>query len=375
MIAMKTKVLFLSRFPSEKQIQSVIKRTSFAKALVVCDRKLRHKPFLQSWLKSSKFSFYFVSGGEETKSIEKLPIHLRKILNLSNSYGKDQLLFISLGGGSIGDLTGFLSSIYKRGFPLIHIPTTWLAALDSAHGGKNALNFLSIKNVAGTYHFPKIVFIVKEILNILPAKQKQMAFGELLKIALIEGENFYKNLYIYLVNEFIPLQFKDSESFLKEKVKLDWQKFPYLKFLKTGIAAKLKIVHQDPFEEKGLRRKLNFGHTIGHIWESAYGISHGEAVLLGMLFSVRWSAHKKLLNKKHFHELQNLISFFLDFKEKPLSLSQFKKYLKQDKKSVTTISLEFVFIKRPGLVTVKRVQKKELIREAQRQGFVKKNEK
>ena len=376
-----------------------MKRTSFTKALVVCDRKLKNTPFIQSWLKNPKFSFYFVSAGEGTKSIERLPIHLKTILSLSKSYGKDQLVFVSLGGGSIEDLTGFLSSIYKRGFPLIHIPTTWLAALDSAHGGKNALNFLGIKNIVGTYHFPQAVFIVEEILNTLPPKQKQMAFGELLKMALIEGGSFYRELCACLVSEFMSSQFKtigfpirkgklkctyqgvpsveqkkEFSSIPADKRKLiDWQEFPWEKFLKKGIAAKMKIVCQDPFEKKTLRRLLNFGHTIGHILEAAYGIPHGEAVLSGMLFSIRWSMYKKLLSKKNFYEIQYLISSFSDFNKKPLSLSHFKKYLEQDKKSFTHASLEFVFIKRPGFVIIKKVRKEEIIREAQRQGLVKKN--
>lgn len=347
-------MLFLPRFPSERNIISVMKEASFAKALVVCDRKLKNKYFLRSWVKNPGFSFYFVSAGESTKSIEKLTAHLKKILNLSESYGKDQLVFISLGGGSIGDLTGFLSSVYKRGSSLIHIPTTWLAALDSSHGGKTALNFSGIKNFIGTYHFPKAVFIVDEILENLPLKQKRMAFGELLKIALIEGGGFYKDLHTFLKSP-------------------DWKKFPWKKFLKKGIAAKVRVVKEDPFEKKNLRRKLNFGHTIGHVLETAYAISHGEAVLLGMLFSIKWSARKKLLSKKNFYELQNLISSLSDFKGKPLFLSQFKKRLEQDKKSVTTASLEFVFIKGPGSIIIKKVRKEEVIREAQRQGLVKKN--
>ena len=160
----------------------------------------------------------------------------------------------------MGDLTGFISSIYKRGVSLIHVPTTWLAALDSAHGGKNALNVSGIKNVVGTYYFSKAVFIVEEILQTLPLKQKHLAFGELLKIALIDGGELYRSL----------------------KQNPNWQKSLWKVFLKKGIAAKMKIIRKDPFEKKSIRSVLNFGHTVGHIlensvcsspWTSGYGVN------------------------------------------------------------------------------------------------------
>ena len=322
-------------------------QTPFRKALVICDSKLKTHPSLQAWQKNSIFSFYFVSSGEGTKSIEHLSRHLKNILSLCENCGKDHLVFISVGGGSLGDLTGFLSSIYKRGVPLIHIPTTWLAALDSAHGGKNALNFSGIKNVVGTYHFPQAVFIVEEVLKSLPLKQKRMAFGELLKIALIEGGSFYKSL----------------------KQQSDWRKFSWEKFLKQGIASKIKIVRQDPFEKKSLRRALNFGHTVGHILEAAFKIPHGQAVMQGMLFSMEWSARKNFLNKKELQNLRSLIpGDFLITKKIPMVL--FKKLLRQDKKYKDPSCLEFVFIHRPGTVTLQRVKEREILQEAQRQGLV-----
>ena len=342
-------VIFLSRFPSVKKIQASIGKPFFKKAFVICDKKLKSGFFLKTWLKDPLFSFYFISSGETTKSLEKLPDHLKKIQKLNQNYGRDHLLFISLGGGSVGDLTGFISSIYKRGVPLIHIPTTWLAALDSAHGGKNALNVFGVKNVLGTYHFPRAVFIVKEVLQTLPLNQKQLAFGELLKIALIEGGKFYRSL----------------------KQHSNWQTLPWETFLKKGIASKMKIVQKDPFEKKSLRSVLNFGHTIGHILEAVFSLPHGQAVMEGMLFSMRWSAKKNLLTKKNLYALQSLMpKKILTPQRNQIPISLFKKLLKQDKKYKSPSFIDFVFIRQPGSVIVKKVTEKAILQEAQRQGLV-----
>lgn len=342
-------VIFLSRFPSAKKIQTAVGKPFFKKALVICDKKLKSASFLKAWLTNPLFSFYFVSSGETVKSLEKLPDHLKIIQKLNQNYGKEYLLFISLGGGSVGDLTGFISSIYKRGVSLIHIPTTWLAALDSAHGGKNALNVFGIKNVVGTYHFPGAVFIVKEVLQTLPLNQKQLAFGELLKIALIEGGEFYKSL----------------------KQHSNWQTLPWEIFLKKGIASKIKIVQKDPFEKKSLRSVLNFGHTIGHILEATFSLPHGQAVMEGMLFSMRWSAYKNLLTKKNLYAIQSLIpKKILSPQRDQIPFSLFKNLLKQDKKYKSPSVIDFVFINQPGSVIVRKVTEKAVLQEAQRQGLV-----
>ena len=115
-------------------------------------------------------------------------------------FGRKGWKLVSFGGGSIGDLSGFVASIYKRGVPLIHIPTTWLSALDSAHGGKNALNFSKVKNLVGTYYFPEQVYIVKEILNQLPEEREREAYGEVLKMAIVGGGRFYASLKDHFLN-------------------------------------------------------------------------------------------------------------------------------------------------------------------------------
>lgn len=340
-------VFFHSHLPSPKQV--ILKSyPSAKKMIVVCDKKLKNLPALKPW-KNSLVSFYFISSGEKEKTVERLPFHLEKILSLTKGTGKENLLLVSLGGGSIGDLTGFLAAIYQRGVPVVHFPTTWLSALDSAHGGKTALNFKKIKNAVGTYWFPKNIFIIRDFLKTLSKEEKQSAFGELFKTALISGGAFYNDL-------------KNTPP----KSTQDWEKF-----LKQGTAIKRNIVKKDPFETKGLRRKLNLGHTLGHILESTNEIPHGQAVLKGILFSAQWSFKKNLLIRKNLTEVKTLVSLNSTSKEtKKISSGKFKRLLSRDKKRNKDSNVDFVFIKCPGNVIIQSVSQKSILKEAQKQGWV-----
>ena len=340
-------VSFCARLPSLKQV-ILQSHPSAEKVIVISDKKLKTHPSLQLW-KKPLARFYFVPSGEKEKTVEKLPFHLKKIFTLAEGAGKDSLLLASLGGGSVGDLTGFLAAVYQRGVPLAHFPTTWLSALDSAHGGKTALNFKKIKNAVGTYWFPKKVFIVRDLLKRLPEKEKKSAFGELFKTALIKGGAFYNEL-----KQNPPAGVRDWE-----------------KFLKHGIAVKRDIVKKDPYETRGLRRILNLGHTLGHVLESARGLPHGQAVLEGILFSAKWSFKKQILSEKRFLEIEGLISSHSsNGKRKKIPLAQFKKFLRQDKKKKNRREMDFIFIRRPGKAVILPVSETEILREAKRQEWI-----
>ena len=204
----------------------------FKQVLVICDKRFQSSSLLKTWRKNKQFKFYYVKSGEQSKSLECLPQHIQKINSLVSDFDKSSLLFIGLGGGSLIDLTGFLASIYKRGLPVVFIPSTWLSALDSAHGGKNALNFKNIKNLLGTYHFPKAVYIVEELLKQNPKDLEQQAYGELLKIAFIKGGAFYKKIKNSNLNSSLFIQ----------------------TLLKDAIESKMAIVKKDPLK-LGLREK------------------------------------------------------------------------------------------------------------------------
>ncbi len=199
-----------------------------------------------------------VQSGEGAKSFEVYEKLLRKLLELKFTR-KD--LIIALGGGVIGDLSGFVASSYMRGIDFISIPTTSLSQIDSSIGGKVAINLDKVKNIVGAFYHPKMVFIDTDTLKTLPKRHFTAGLVEALKAGLIYDKELF-------------------ELFEKED---------YLDHLEEIITAALKVkkeVVQIDEKEQNLRKILNFGHTIGHAIESYYGLKdlyHGECVAIGML--------------------------------------------------------------------------------------------
>lgn len=214
---------------------------------------------------------YQVQSGEKLKSIEEFPHHIANITNLLSTQSHKNLTLVVLGGGTVGDFGGFVASIYKRGIDLIHIPSTWLAAIDSAHGGKNALNVGSVKNQVGTFYPAKAVILVKELFASLSQDPVRSSLGELIKIGIVNSPSLI---------EFM----KDTEAKPEDYL---WELLP------QAIMAKMNIALQDPYEKTGLRQQLNLGHSLGHVLETLCGWPHGWAVAQGLYFSLHWSLEKK----------------------------------------------------------------------------------
>lgn len=184
-------------------------------------------------------------------------------------FGRDSVV-LALGGGVVGDMAGFIAAIFKRGVPYVQIPTTLLAQADSSIGGKTAVDTEQGKNLVGAFKQPKVVYIDVHPLSTLPVKELRNGLAETIKHGIIQDEAFF---------EFI----KDSlEGILRRDIEV-------LKYLaKKNCFIKGTVVEQDP-NENGLRRILNYGHTIGHALEklSDYRLSHGEAVSIGMMVAGR----------------------------------------------------------------------------------------
>ncbi|MDB2426206.1 hypothetical protein N9W41_01540, partial [bacterium] len=243
---------------------------------------------MASWLKSFN-SVYKVTGGENLKNFSHLESHLNKILKIKDF--QKETAIIAVGGGSVGDFAGFVASVLRRGVGLVHIPTTWLAAIDSSHGGKTALNFKTHKNQIGSFYQAHHVFLCKSVLlNITNKELLFCALGELFKMALLEGGVFYRDL-----------------------VKVDFTKYSpekmsklMLKYLKPAVEAKYKVVKKDP-RDKYQRHILNLGHTIGHVIELNKKVNHGVAVAKGTRFATEWSARKKLLSNTKKNEILSFL--------------------------------------------------------------------
>jgi len=178
---------------------------------------------------------------------------------------------IALGGGVVGDLTGFLASIFMRGVPFIQVPTTLLAMVDAAIGGKTAINLAEGKNLLGTFHQPRLVAIDPQFLRTLPAGQRRNGLAEVLKAGFIQDPDLLERL-----EPGVKHVFQDEDELTE--------------VIHRTAAIKARVVAADE-REGGLRRILNFGHTLGHGLEqaSSFRLAHGEAVAWGMLAALRLS--------------------------------------------------------------------------------------
>lgn len=319
--------------------------------ILVFDRDLvKYSKSFEKWRKKFKVQIALPSG-EASKSLENFPGLVEKILHQSERFSSREMTILVVGGGTLTDLGGFLASVIKRGVNLILIPTTWLAAMDSSHGGKNGLNISGYKNQIGTFYFPQKVEIVKEILFMQPPQRAVEAFGELMKIALISKSKLFSRL--------------------KKAQKID-NEFVY-KALPLAIQAKNNVVKKDPYEKKKIRHVLNLGHTFAHAMESCFQISHGEAVLYGLVFSLIWSRSDKVISEKEFENIIQSLSWPLSFQSEVYHrllrapAEQVKKSILQDKKKNLSGELLEPFIRGQGKVFLKRVKVNDFISEFKRQ--------
>lgn len=218
--------------------------------------------------------------GEATKSWEQLAGTVDWLLAQEVERGDH---VIALGGGVIGDLTGFAAAIVKRGCHFIQLPTTLLAQVDSSVGGKTAINTAAGKNLVGAFHQPSLVLADLAVLDTLPQRELLAGYAEVVKYGLLGDAGFFAwcdaNAGAMLAGDAALREYAVAHS----------------------VAAKARIVTADERETSGLRALLNLGHTFGHALEAETGFSeyllHGEAVALGMVLAARYSARRGLMPK------------------------------------------------------------------------------
>jgi 3-dehydroquinate synthase len=227
------------------------------------------------------------SAGESSKNINTVLDIVRKLLEL----GADRsTILIALGGGVVGDLVGFIASIYMRGIPCIQIPTTLIGQVDSSIGGKTAIDLPHGKNLVGTFYQPRAVFADLIFLETLPQKEFNNGLAEIIKYSIIDDEKMFS----MLEENMEVVKSKDSALLLK--------------LVENCCRIKKSIVEIDE-KEQGLRRLLNFGHTLGHAIEAAskYTISHGEGVALGMIAAARISEKMRYLDAAQLRRIEEII--------------------------------------------------------------------
>jgi 3-dehydroquinate synthase len=214
-------------------------------------------------------------AGEQTKSWE----HLAEVTDWLLAEGVERKdAVIALGGGVIGDLTGFAAAILKRGCQFIQLPTTLLSQVDSSVGGKTAINTPAGKNLVGAFHQPALVLADPQALETLPRRELGAGYAEVLKYGLLGDAEFFQWC------EANGAALMDGDHAAREHA------------IARSVEAKARIVEQDEFETTGLRALLNLGHTFGHALEAETGYSarllHGESVALGMVLAARYSARR-----------------------------------------------------------------------------------
>lgn len=333
---MKTKLIFENNFPKPESLAEY--------PVLIYDINLKKNSEMSHWIE--KFpNKIAVKAGEDLKQMKSFEKHFIEVLKIVDQIKTKNITLIGLGGGSVGDFVGFMASVFKRGIPLIHIPSTWLAAIDSSHGGKTALNIAGYKNQMGTFYPAKEIYLIKKILFTQPEERVEEAMGEILKTVLLSGGALWKKA-------------SKVKHFSKEHL---WKLLPEL------IAYKYKIVKIDPFETKGIRFFLNFGHTFGHVLESVHGIPHGVAVNYGLRMALEYSLEKQLLSKKDYQLINE--SPFIQENLKSLKETQtlvkktnhWKKQLLQDKKASQNSLIRYVFMPKLGKPTVLSVPAEELV--------------
>lgn len=268
------------------------KSFDFGKVAIVTDNQVKTlygerllENLQKSGVKADLFSF---PEGERSKNIETV-VSLSRSLVRAGFDRKD--LIIALGGGVVGDIAGFLASIYLRGIPYVQVPTTLLAQVDSSVGGKTGVDLPEGKNLLGTFYQPKKVYIDTEVLSTLPKQEIKNGLAEIVKYACIMKRSLFKYL---------------------EKLGSDLYNLPQepLQFLiYQSCKLKAQVVSKDE-REGGLRRILNFGHTVGHVFESLsnYQIPHGFAVTVGMVVEAKLSELVGVAQEKVYQPLINLLT-------------------------------------------------------------------
>lgn len=263
-------------------------------------------------LKSKIIYEYIIPPGEQSKSLEVYEEIMKYCIKINLSR---KSLIIALGGGVVGDLSGFIASTYMRGIDIIQVPTTLLSQVDSSVGGKTGINIGNFKNVVGTFYQPKSTYINVGALKTLPEDEFLDGISEVIKYSII---------YDY---DFLDYLIKNSESILNRESKYLYE------VVKKCISIKADVVKKDE-KESSLRKILNFGHTFGHGVEKLCKISHGKAVSIGMNMAFRLALDKKLINKVYYDEFLEVCKRYnINLTYDDIDESEILKVMKMDKKN------------------------------------------
>jgi 3-dehydroquinate synthase len=314
---MQNEIIFVENW--EDIFKDITQKYSSVSLLVDENTKAACLPILEAALsknlaKSSKrLQVIEIPSGEAHKNIQTCV----KIWEKLTSWGVDRKgVLLNVGGGVIGDMGGFAAATYKRGIAFWQIPTTLLAQVDASVGGKLGIDFQDFKNQIGVFAQAERICIDPTFLETLPERELRAGWAEVIKHTLIADSSAFFELF--------------AQKFEKK----NWKTY-----IKSAVALKSEIVTQDP-TEKGLRKLLNYGHTIGHAIESFYLKSptpflHGEAIFWGMWAENFVAYHKKMLSREDLQTINGLIlsHFYPTIFIQKEDISKIARYTLQDKKN------------------------------------------
>jgi 3-dehydroquinate synthase len=291
--------------------------------------------------KGLTYSTIILPDGEKHKNLKTM----QRIYDRLLSYNADRSsILIGMGGGVIGDMTGFAASTYMRGIRYIQVPTTLLAQVDAAIGGKTAVDYARMKNIIGAFYQPIFVYSNVNLLKTLSERIYRAGMAEVIKYGIIKDKNLF--LYIEKYSNDILSRFPKS----------------LLKLISASSHIKAEFVEKDEKETSGIRMLLNFGHTFGHAIESVtqYKILHGEAVGIGMIMAAKISHLLNLCKKEVPEKIERVVrAIKLPASSNNLVMQHLSKSVNYDKKSKAD-KINLILLKRIGMPVAYQIDKKML---------------
>lgn len=300
--------------PIGESLPDFLSSKQYSKIVVIADNNTKRHcyPILKAFL--PKHSVVTVLSGEAHKTLATCE-------KIWEAMTKDELdrhaLVINVGGGVIGDMGGFCAAVYKRGIDFIQVPTTLLSQVDASVGGKLGIDFQGFKNHLGVFNIPKSVLIDPVFLKTLPEREIRSGFAEIIKHCLIADGTKWEEI-----------RAKDFEE----------QNWPDL--IAHSVKIKQQVVDQDP-TEKGLRKILNFGHTLGHAVETCFlnkgpkeRLFHGEAIAVGMIMEAYLSFERKMIDQQTLTNIEEFL--FATYGKVKISAEDIEEIIaltRQDKKN------------------------------------------
>ena len=273
--------------PISESLSEFISSDQYSKIIVIADNNTKKHCYPVVKAALPKHSFVAVPAGESQKTLATC----EKIWKAMTEEELDRhALVINIGGGVIGDMGGFCAAVYKRGIHFIQVPTTLLSQVDASVGGKLGIDFQGFKNHLGVFNLPERVLIDPVFLNTLPEREIRSGFAEIIKHCLIADAAKWE--------EIRQKDFEDQK----------WQDL-----IAHSVKIKQEVVDQDP-KEKGLRKILNFGHTLGHAVETCFlnkpqgqRLFHGEAIAIGMIMESYLSFARKMIDQQTLTDIEEFL--------------------------------------------------------------------